>query len=818
MRRLLNKLAGSFRPTNAARTARRPRPSFERLEDRLTPTVFFRPQLGAESPVPGANGPALSNTAVTLIFEGSYWQNPTGITQGDVIQNVQNILNSSYLSYATQYRTNGHAYLAAWFEDNSLTLSKGAFTESALRTVASHYVKEQFSTPSARGLYLVITAPGVTDATRQVNGYHDELAYSAPLPLLGNPFFQVQEEVPFGRVDNITDTRQAQIDHFSQTFGHELVEALTDPYIRSQPANLYHPGASFLASFGSSDTIDEIADFEPNGGRYTYRLGNGTLVQAYWSQKDQQFVVPDGTAQTFTLTPNWVNRPLQIVGAPLMKDFQKTFDLTVNGDQLPGKDDQFTVAALTSGPQAGRVSVTLNGETVAIDPNQLRSLTLNPLTGDDAVDIEGLPAAVTLTVNLGAGHDRMALGQVSGQLDALAGKVNINGANSTLTVNDSGTDSFNVGNSALLPSVAWTVTGNSLTRADTVQTRNLGQISFQKFTSHVTYSGLGEIDLFTGKSPNSYEVQTAGPGMGLVVHGAGANNQLFFDDSANSDNAGTVYTLTAGQVTRVGTDVLRSFVAAPGHFASYLATVIYSGVQTLVVEGGRSGNTFTVQGTTANMATTIDAGPGNDVVNVLGTGPGGPLTVVAATGSDLVRLGSAAASVQDAGPEAGKLANIQGAVKVLDTAGTATLVIDDSGDPAAHSLVSVASGSLVGLSAAIHWSGTSTRLYLGGTAGQAGNTVNVDASVSGGLPEIFTGPGNETVNVLNPSVNNTLTVHGEGGNDTVNLIDPDQADASYAFDGSTLTRTAHNPDGTVNGVFTLLVDGIANVQVNSVAI
>jgi hypothetical protein len=125
---------------------------------------------------------------------------------------------------------------------------------------------------------------------------------------------------------------------------------------------------------------------------------------------------------------------------------------------------------------------------------------------------------------------------------------------------------------------------------------------------------------------------------------------------------------------------------------------------------------------------------------------------------------------------------------------------------------------MVGLSTVIQWSGTATLLYLGGTAGQAGNTVNVEAAESGGLPEIFTGPGNDTVNVLSPSVNNTLAVHGGGGNDTVNLIDPDEADASYAFDGSTLTRTGHNPDGTVSGVFTLQVTGIADVQVNGAPI
>jgi hypothetical protein len=925
--RLLRHLSSTNRPCPPAR---RPRPGVELLEDRLTPTVFFQPQLGAESPVAGQNGPTLSSTPVTLIFEGSYWQNPTGITEGDVSASVKNIFSSSYLSYATQYGTNGSAYLAGTRQDNSLSLSNGAFTETALQTVAGNYVNEWANVPSARGLYLVITAPGVSDATRTgLGGFHNELSYNAPW-ILGYHF---QEEVPFGWVGTSTGSRQAQIDSFSELFSHELVESMTDPYIRTNDANRYNHGASFQ----SDETFDEIADFEPDGGRYTFRLSNGTLVQAYWSQKDQQFVVPDGTAQTFTLTPLYNTVPPTSPNAPPTKVFAGNFDLTVNGNQLPGKNDQFTVAAVTGGPLPGGVRVTLNGEAVTVDPNKLANLTLNTLTVGAAVDVESLPSHVTLTVNLCAGQDSVTLGQVSGALDGLAGNVNIHGSGaSTLTVNDAGTTDFNVGNFALLHGVSWSVTGNSLTRSDTVQTRNLGRITAtQTDTSNITYSGLGSIDLFGSHCPNTYYVQANALSTPLTVTGTGANNDLIFDDSANTDNAGTVYTLTAGQVTRVGTDlhwwaghplfahhtatvqysnvpavtvdggssgnevdidgigvdtgvvlnpgrgvntinvgsasssldaiegglniraggtntlklndtaVLNSLSSvnavaftvsgtevvrtntvtfnpgSPYAFSSTnTATITYAGVQGLVLEGGPTGNTYTVQATAANTATTIDAGAGNDLVNVLGTSANGPLTVDGAGGSDLVRIGSVSSSAADTGPEGGKLANIQGAVTVLNSAGTATLVIDDSGDPAAYSGVNVGSGSLSGLggAAAINWSGTPTRLYLGGTAGGAGNTVNVDASVSGGLPEIFTGPGNDTVNVNNPSVNNTLTVHGEGGNDTVNLSDPNAAEASYAFDGSTLTRTGHNADGTVGGVFTLLVDGIANVQVNGAAI
>ncbi len=811
-RRLLSRPQSANRPRPPAR---RPRPSVELLEDRLVPTVFFQPQLGAESPVPGHNGPTLSNTPVTLIFEGSYWQSPTGITENDVIQSAQNIFNSSFLSSATQYGTNGHAFLAGTVEDNSLALSGGQFTEANLKAVAAKFVTDGLVAPSARGLYLVITAPGVSDATRPtIGGFHNELTHNVPSGPFG--IFNTPEEVPFGWVGTFASGRQAQTDGFSELFSHELVESVTDPFIQTQSANFFFHGSNFQ----SDESFDEIADFEPDSARYTFRLGNGTLAQAYWSQKDQMFVVPDGTTQTFTLTPRFTTPPPG--GTLSQSNFTGQFDLTVNGDQLLGKDDRFTVQAITSGPQAGGLLVTLNGETVAIDPNKLVNLTLNSGTGNDAVDVESLPSGVTLTVNLGAGHDAVTLGQVGGQLDGLAGNVNIHGggANSSLTVNDSATANSSIFRFAPRHSVDWFVNGSSLTRYDTVHNPLvvLGGNSTQYYSTFVTYSGLGKIDLFGGNCPNTYNVQAAGLSTPLAVHGSGTNNSLTFDDSTNSDNAGTAYTVTAGQVTRVGTD--RFFFLGHPFFFFHTTSVSYAGVQSLLVEGGLSGNTVTVQGTATNTATTILAGAGNDVVNVLATGVGGPLTVNGAGGSDLVRVGSVSASAADTGREGGTLANIQGVVTVSNSAGTATLVLDDSGDPASYFGVNVGSGSLTGVggAAAVHWSGTPALLYLGGTAGAAGDTVFVNAAVSGDLPEIFTGPGDDTVDVFNPSVNNTLKVHGGGGNDTVNVIDPAFAAATYAFDGATLTRTGHNPDGSVNGVFTLAVDNIARVLVNSAAV
>jgi hypothetical protein len=95
------------------------RPTIEALEDRLVPTVIFQPQFGTEALRQG-NGPVLSSTPVYLIFEGHYWQRPTGLSYDDVINRVNDILGSSFLSGLGQYGSDGHAFLAGYSFDSNM--------------------------------------------------------------------------------------------------------------------------------------------------------------------------------------------------------------------------------------------------------------------------------------------------------------------------------------------------------------------------------------------------------------------------------------------------------------------------------------------------------------------------------------------------------------------------------------------------------------------------------------------------------------------------------------------------------------------------
>src|SRR4051794_22674797 len=80
------------------RPPRRGRPGLESLEDRITPTILFGPQFGAET-VHDHGGEKLSHVPVYLIYWGSFWNSAGGaLSTATVTGALANVLASPYLS------------------------------------------------------------------------------------------------------------------------------------------------------------------------------------------------------------------------------------------------------------------------------------------------------------------------------------------------------------------------------------------------------------------------------------------------------------------------------------------------------------------------------------------------------------------------------------------------------------------------------------------------------------------------------------------------------------------------------------------------
>jgi len=552
----------------------------------------------------------LVNPSVTLIFEGSYWNNPTSITQDDATTAALNVMNSSYTDPLSQYGSTGRTTLAAVRTDNTLTTMTSTnpktgtanlqgFRDSALQFVADSFMtlSDVLAPASNRTLYFVVTAPTVFDLDKTSSkgisfGFHWSESHTDYLPLGSIP---VSKPVPYGwvgiNVEGTATSRQAQIDDFSQTFSHELVEARTDPYIANAPdANRFLGGVNW----GTTD-FDEIADFEPGGLTYYYRLANGTSVQPYWSQDTDTFVVDDGNNQTFSLDPVWTldgaGQPISPILNEKTGAFLRQYDLSFFGDQLANDDDTITVEMM----QNGGLQVTLNGETVAFDAGQIRNFRIHSLGGNDTINLDGLPADVNLTVDMGGDSgDNVQIGRQIGDAGRVLGPVLIQGyrGHGIVHIDDHDPPPYR--------QPSYEVTADSIIRHD--------KYDLATVDSTIHYEGLGEVALSVGPTAKQVAMDPGGFTSAMKIRIAGTGNTSIVANDATASDLNVVYWLDSNDITRTS---LLTGVAV---------TIQYQTVKDITINGPLNVGTFA---STFNVTSTFDT----------------PITINARAGQNTFHLG-----------------------------------------------------------------------------------------------------------------------------------------------------------------------------------
>src|SRR5262249_27081337 len=150
-------------------------------------------------------------------------------------------------------------------------------------------------------IYVVITDPNYSNT----NGGWNQPSTYAYRNAHGKTVVDTMHEVWVGTGLNGGKVSQ---DPFTSTFSHEIAETISDPGGLQGSGIWIKPPPNLPASLVNAK-LDQIGDYEPEPtgqSHYAYRL-NGYQVQPYWSAQDGAFNVPDGNAQTFSLTPQWTN-------------------------------------------------------------------------------------------------------------------------------------------------------------------------------------------------------------------------------------------------------------------------------------------------------------------------------------------------------------------------------------------------------------------------------------------------------------------------------------------------------------------------------
>jgi hypothetical protein len=301
---------------------------------------------------------------VYLIFAGTYWTANLN-NQTALVQATQRILSGPYLNGLTQYGSDGKAIFNpatdAW-RTNAAPISSDPSSDPSTTDVQTFIQNLSFfgSGPGNNDLrhapiVVVVADPTLPLPQHPQGGFNDSGIYSGYNTYTSPENFNIN--MIWVRSGNSGSFSK---DTFTLNLSHELAERMSDPTGNLRVTDSVDPGVP-----------DQIADGEPDPGHgnYGYRL-NGDLVQPYWSEQDQAFIVPGAGAQTLTLTPNWSD------GTKADSTFSYTYNLTV---ALPVNGvvvlDQLAAATATAPAQS--LSVNVNSEQALFEPYTIPQITIN---------------------------------------------------------------------------------------------------------------------------------------------------------------------------------------------------------------------------------------------------------------------------------------------------------------------------------------------------------------------------------------------------------------------------------------------------------
>jgi hypothetical protein len=708
---------------------------FERLEDRAMLTIVFNPVFGLETQIQNFNA-VLPNPPVYLVFWGSYWKQADGVAKANQLSDAaEKVISSSFLQATAQYGTGGTAtYKYSLTPDLSPEPNNG-FGKFQLYLI-DYALAQAGQLPNGdesggnTPIFVIITPPGInSDVPNSPVGFNANLHYtevdSVDYPTVWCSSGNLDGSAP--------PDGSVNPDSFSKILSHELAECMTD---LGDGGFRVNPGPNWI---DDGDTGHQIGDLEPNG--YQYREPNGAMVQSVWSEADKTIIVSDGNTQQFLLraaSNNWLNNPPS-----------QQYDLVLNGDQPGHSDDVFYIDTISTAG-GDEVKAVINSEVAIFEPNSIRSITINTGGGTNTVYVARAAAPVTIHGNP---SDTVKLG-VGGSVQGIKADVTVGERVHMIEVDDS-TDPTPLhpaigsgGIASLLPSsnvISFPYGANGANENLTIDT-GPGSSAVDVFDTIKA----GTVTLNTVEGTTAVNVQYVAPTGPLTVNlGGGAQNvnisaggkdlstTLFADVTVNPGTGTSTLSIDDDNAT-----VARRWTINAGSVSTDIAgagVIHYGRVDTVNLNGGYNGNTFTVQNTTNGLTTNLYARVG-DTVDVLGTGL---LSTVNVEGpAPIINVGNG-----------GHTAGLHGLLHI-DSLGT-LLNLDDSADLTAHNDVVIDPSEIVGLSDGAITYATYALDSLSIAGSQGGSTYHVL-----GTPRPF--PGHDLLTTLTCEGTDTVVVGDNG--------------------------------------------------------
>jgi hypothetical protein len=678
--------ARSRRGRTSARSRYLVRGPIELLEERVVPTIIFSPQFGPET-THDYLGQKLSNPPVYLTFWGSSWTSGTATPSALLVAGMTaNYLSSSYMSNLSQYGGGlGSAHLAGFAVDPANPWNN--FTMGDINDEVNHMIDSgYFPAPNdavGTPIYVVVTPPGIHSNVADAGGYHTTGFDYQPPNLETNVDAWIGND---GSIDDVT-----------YIMSHEIDEAASDPYddlgIRAYAPPSWTQGGD-----------NELCDNEAQN--FTARV-NGALVQSYWSDYNQAFIV-GGQSQNFYVQ----NRTLFVVG-----------------DQT-GPNDSITLNVTGSDEV-----VQENGETATIPLGEIDSVVVQSGAGTDTVNVDSTASSAPVTIVAGSGSGTVNIAHATRDLNSILGNVTVSGGASH--------EVLNLDNQSNTANDTFSVTSSSVSHL---------------VAAAINYTSISAVTLYGGSGTVTYNVQgTAGPATATAINtGRGGS-------TVNVQATSGPLSIVGGTSPSV-TETVN--VGQGGGVQAILGAVSITnppGLTTVNIDDSTDAmpkvvtlDTDTSQGPAYGRITglapaAIEFKYADSRRLSLQTGSGGGIFNIQATGVATMIIGHGLNTVNVG--RSGSAQGITAALTIENSFNTSTVAVDDSADTTARTVAIdtdtshvLRFGRITGLSPAPIEFKYGTTQSLNVQTGGGGDVVNVRST---GVPTSIVGRAANTVNVGN---------------------------------------------------------------------
>ncbi len=475
------------------------------------------------------------------------------------------------------------------------------------------------------------------------------------------------------------------------------------------------------------------------------------------------------------------------------------------GTHAPATFDYSDLSSLTfQGSSYGSNTITVDDTPAGTSSTPVTTTLIGDGPGD-SVTVSGVSQYGPLIVDAEGNSDSIDIG--GGDLANLSAQVTLQGlSGSSLTVDDTSGST----------SLAFTVTGTSLTYADASSPSTiLGTVDYAanpslaamaidasdqgsnsiRVTGMPALSNALALDMGTGTG-NAVTLggstsATAASSLGDInVDPPSGYTQVTVVDSADPD-AGQSFSLSGSG----GSTALTFGVSSSASFTFSGLGSPNSSTPALLIEAGSLGNVFNISDTVADQLTQIDTGLGDNSVDVTSTASpsDSTLDIVGGGGTDTVTLGGAAGL--------GAL-YVSGTVDVSNPGGSTALTIDDSEDSAYGLSLTVGSGQAIAslgthAPATFDYSDLSSLTFQGSSYGSNSITVNGTPAGTSSTPVTTTligdGPG-DSASIFGVSQYGPLVVNPNGNPDSIDIGEGDLSSISALISLESLTSTSVTVD------------------------